>query len=261
MLLAQQKPLVVSQACRHPFHVGHKHQIGGAEPRAQQERPRGGKKRLLQGRGKPLELLAPRLFLSGRTARGAQPLAPGAKEQPLQLPQRQHRRIPHGRAEGAEGSLQGLKDAITFRDHAAIQLQGREHARGHQLLEPALLLAVAKHRDLADPVGDPLLLEPQPHLLAVGAPGVVIPIQGDPHLRFGAAKQPQGGLGIGGAVNGIVRPSPIVDGPLKLQPAGRFATGFRGRTFGKGKTHAINAAQPVLGNGAPPMTDLRIRYC
>ena len=63
MLLAQPKPLVVSQACCHPFHVGHKHQIGGAEPRTQQERPRGGPEDLFHGRGKPLELVAAGVFL------------------------------------------------------------------------------------------------------------------------------------------------------------------------------------------------------
>ena len=86
MLLAQPKPLVVSQACRHPFHIRHKHQIGGAEPRAQQERPRGGPEGLFHGRGKPLKLATAGVFLRRRTAGGAQPLAPGAKQQPLQLP-------------------------------------------------------------------------------------------------------------------------------------------------------------------------------
>ena len=44
---------------------------------------------------------------------------------------------------------------------------------------------------------------PQPHLLAVGTPGVVIAVEGDPDIGLGMSEQTQNGLGAGGAVDAI----------------------------------------------------------
>ena len=50
VLAAQQEAFVISQACRHPLHVGHEHQIGAAEL-PQQEGARLQLKGLLEGSG------------------------------------------------------------------------------------------------------------------------------------------------------------------------------------------------------------------
>ena len=144
-----------------------------------------------------------RSLLLGTEARAAQPLAPGAKQHALQLAQGQHLGVGHTRAQAAKGPFEGLENAVALGDQATIELQGREHAGGHQPPKPGFLLAVAKHGDLANPVGDPLLLQPQPHLLAIGAPGMVVAKQGDPHALLRLTKQTQTGLGAGGSVDQI----------------------------------------------------------
>ena len=127
----------------------------------------------------------------------AQPQAPGLKQQSLQLPQAPCLRAVHRQAQGTEPGFQGRQDVVTFRDQTALQLQGRKHAGGHTLKEPGLLAAVAAHRDLANSVGNPLELQPEPYLLAVGAPGVVIPIKRDLHALGRLSEQPQRRLGVG----------------------------------------------------------------
>ncbi len=161
-----------------------------------------------------------------RLARVAKPLAPGPKQAPLQLAKGQHVRVAEGPLQGAEGGFEGRQDLVAFGDQPAIELQGGQHAGGHPLPVPALLLAVAVHRYLADPVGDLPFLQPQPHLLAVGTPGVVVPIEGDPDVGLTAAKQAQLGLGIGRSANPIgLRSSQ----GLELVPAegGSKGEGFR----------------------------------
>lgn len=84
-------------------------------------------------------------------------------------------------------SLEQLHDKRRLGDDSAIELQHRQHARRNLLRERRLLVAVAPHVDLLDGVGDLLLLEEEPHLLAVGAPCRVIAIQVHPR-RLAAAK-------------------------------------------------------------------------
>ena len=154
-----------------------------------------------------------------------------------QLAQCEYIGILHPLAEGTKRLLKCLQDQIAFGDQMTVQLKGRQHPGGDDLLEPALLLAVAEHRHLADPVGDPLLLQPQPHLLAVGAPGVVIAVEGDAHLGFRPTKQAQAGLRIGGAFHPPLLQLSLTAGIallLELLPAQGLSQGHRwcGRVHG-----------------------------
>merc|ERR1719192_1432568 len=71
------------------------------------------------------------------------------------------------------------KDVVAVcHDLARVALDSRQHPRGTDLLVPGLLLPVAEHRHLAHLVRHLLLLQPEPDLLAVGTPSMVIPEQG-----------------------------------------------------------------------------------
>ena len=179
--------LVVAERGVHPLQVGDEDHIGATEL-AEEERPGRGLQGLLHQLGHANEMLFRRSGVGPMAFAVAEPLAPGPKEAPLQLPQRKHIRIAKALAEGAKGRFQFPQDHITLGDQAAIQLEGGEHPGGHPLLEPRLLLPVTEHRHLADPVRNPLLLQPQPHLLAVGTPGVVIAVERHPHLTLRAAE-------------------------------------------------------------------------
>ncbi len=198
VLLAQPKPLVVGKARGHALQERHKHHIGAGELGPQEKRAGGGRQGLLHGGSHPLKLRLGLGLLRRRSPRTAKPVAPRPKHPALQLAQGQHRSVLKRRAQGAKGPFQGFQDAVAFGDQPAVELQGRQQARRHQLLVPRLLGAVANHRHLANPVRNPLLLEPQPDLLAVGAPGMVIAVERHPHGIGGLTKQAQVGLGVGG---------------------------------------------------------------
>ena len=202
--LTQCKPLEVGERRIHALHVGDEHQIGGArccparmvgiEPAATTSGDR-----LLHLGGHPLELIPGTAFLVLAQAWGAEPHTPGAEQQPFQLTQTPHPPVMHASSHRPESAFKGLEDAIALRDQATIEFQSRQHSRGNQCREPGLLRAIAAHGDLADPIGHPAQLKPEPHLLAVRAPGVVVPEQGHLHVCFGMPEQPQAGLGVGGA--------------------------------------------------------------
>eukprot|EP00966_Prymnesium_polylepis_P004590 105094-Prymnesium_polylepis.2 len=94
---------------------------------------------------------------------------------------------------------------VALRDEAAVDRGGRQHARRHELLVPRLLLAVAEHRHLLDFVRHPLLLQPQPQLLAVRAPGVVVPVERYSDGRLWLTKEAQPCLRVGPAVGQVGR--------------------------------------------------------
>ncbi len=133
-----------------------------------------------------------------------EPLAPGAKQAPLQLAQCKNIRVLQTLCQRAKRLLERLENQVAFRDQVTIKLEGGQHPGGNDLLKPALFLAVADHRDLANPIRDPLLLQPQPHFLAVRAPGMVIAVEGDAHLRLGPPEQAQPRLGIGGPLHPLM---------------------------------------------------------
>jgi len=197
VLLTNPVALVVGEGGVHPLEVGDEDHIGAAEA-LQEERTGCGLEGLLHQAGDPGEVLLRGCAVGALAIAVAKPLTPGAKETTLELPQGEDIGITQPGLEGPESIFKGLQDHIALGVEPAIELQGGEHPGGHNLLVPALLLAVTEHRDLADPIGDPLLLEPKPDLLAVGAPGVVIAVEGDAHLGLRPTKQPQARLGIGG---------------------------------------------------------------
>ncbi len=152
------------------------------------------------------ELVAVELVFAIAAGRVTKPIAPSPEEQAFEATQGQDGRVSHAQVEGAKIAFEGDENIITFGDHPAIQFEGGEHAGGDFALVPALLFAVAEHRDFFDAVGDLLFFEPEPDFLAVGAPGVVVPVEGDADVGFGAAKEAQTGLGIGGTVDGVGLP-------------------------------------------------------
>ena len=194
--------LVVVKAGAHALDVGREHHIGGAEA-FEEVGAGGGSEGAIHPVGHPIEGGGGDLFRARRQARPAEPEAPGAKQLAFQLAQGQHAPIPQTIAEGPEGLLQRRQDVVAFGVEAAVKVDGGQHAGGHQAAVPGLLFAVAEHRDLADPVRDPLFLQPQPNLLAIGAPGVVIPEQGDAHGTFGLPEQAQQRLGVARTVHPV----------------------------------------------------------
>ena len=108
-----------------------------------------------------------------------------------------HVRSGHRLAEGPESRLQLQEDLIAFGDQPAIEIKGRQHSARNTTQKPGLFAAVAAHRHLADAVRNPFELQPQPHLLAVRAPGVVIAVKGDANSAFLLAEQAKNRLGIG----------------------------------------------------------------
>jgi hypothetical protein len=66
-------------------------------------------------------------------------------------------------------------------------------------------LPIAEHGDLVDAVGDLMLFEPEPNLLAVGAPGVVVTIECHTDVLFLVAEQAQTGLRVRRPVDDVRR--------------------------------------------------------
>mmetsp|Transcript_34519 Transcript_34519/g.67218 ORF Transcript_34519/g.67218 Transcript_34519/m.67218 type:complete len:286 (+) Transcript_34519:580-1437(+) len=183
--VAQAVALVVEQAGVHALDVRREDHVRRRE-RLQEERAVRLGDLLLHGAQLLLEE-RPRLLVDARVdrRRAAEPHAPRAEQHALELAARDHLGLAHAEAQRPELVLQGLEDDVRLGDDPAVQLHGRQHAARDLLLVPALLLAVAKHGDLLDAVGDLHLLEPEPHLLAVGTPRVLVAVQHDANLRLG----------------------------------------------------------------------------
>mmetsp|Transcript_11410 Transcript_11410/g.32377 ORF Transcript_11410/g.32377 Transcript_11410/m.32377 type:complete len:560 (-) Transcript_11410:207-1886(-) len=96
--------------------------------------------------------------------------------------------------------LQELHDHQGLCDQLPIHLNGWEQPTGHLLQELLRLVSVAPHVDLVDPVGDLLLFQLQPDLLAVRAPGCSVSVQCHPHLLLLLAKQAQLAVRVGRAL-------------------------------------------------------------
>ena len=218
MTEAQLVALVIGEAGVDPLEKGHEHQVRGAETRriaaaggslalGGEGFEKEGARALLQGLANfPRQEIEAGLgdpLLLGTPTRIAEPLAPGPEQAALQLPQGPDSGSVERPTEGTEGLLKGLKDAVAFRDQHAIEFEGRQIAAGHQIEIPPFLLPVADHRHLAHPVGDPAFLQPEPDLLAIGAPGVVVAIQGHPNGGLRLTEEAKGGLGVGGSVHPV----------------------------------------------------------
>ena len=97
----------------------------------------------------------------------------------------------------AECLVQHLHDRQAVRHEVAVDLDRRQEAVGHLVEEPARLVAVAPHVDLVDPVRYPLLLQQQPHLLAVRTPRGSVAEQRHAHLALGlGSEESQAGVGV-----------------------------------------------------------------
>ena len=92
---------------------------------------------------------------------------------------------------------------ITFGYYLAINGNSWQIPRGHYLFVPVLFGPITEHGDLLDPVWDLVLLEPEPHLLAVGAPGMVVTVESHSNILLGLSKESKARLSVGGAVREI----------------------------------------------------------
>ena len=125
---------------------------------------------------------------------GREPSEPGREELALEAQQRLHPRVllRVGRRAGQhrvlwEGLLDGHDDVIRLADHLAVDLGDRDAATRLQRPEPRRLVSVAVHVHLLDRVRHALLLEREPHLLAVRAPGRRVAVER--HARLLTVRQ------------------------------------------------------------------------
>ena len=160
MLPPQVVALVVGQRSIHSLHIGNEHQIhcpwsSCIQPRALLSK---------QFPFKPLrdlaELLPGPLIGPFPEAGSAKPQAPGLKQQPFQLPQSKSLTAVHRQAQRAEPFFQCEQDLVALRDQPPAQLESGKHAGGNPIEKPGFLAAIAAHGHLADPIGNPLELQP-----------------------------------------------------------------------------------------------------
>eukprot|EP00467_Chlorarachnion_reptans_P004636 CAMPEP_0114521902 /NCGR_PEP_ID=MMETSP0109-20121206/20452_1 /TAXON_ID=29199 /ORGANISM="Chlorarachnion reptans, Strain CCCM449" /LENGTH=490 /DNA_ID=CAMNT_0001703075 /DNA_START=381 /DNA_END=1850 /DNA_ORIENTATION=- len=149
-----------------------------------------------------------------------QVLAPGAEQGPLEPVQLLGLgRLPagdHVRLEVRELGVEELHDRDRVRVQPPVELHGRKEAVRHLVQEPLGLRAVAPHVDVVqeplglwavaphvdvcDLIGDALLLEHDPDLLAVRAPRRPVPVQRDPHIRLRVAEEAERRVRVGPAL-------------------------------------------------------------
>mmetsp|Transcript_86067 Transcript_86067/g.243119 ORF Transcript_86067/g.243119 Transcript_86067/m.243119 type:complete len:268 (+) Transcript_86067:651-1454(+) len=134
-------------------------------------------------------------------------LAPGAEKLAFELEKcvgalelrrvaRRQRRIV------GKGLVEDLHDDQTLGDHLAIELDYRQEARGDLTEEPLGFIAVAPHGHLLDLEGDLLLLEQQPHLLAVRAPASVVAVERHANVALALPEEAELVVGVGWAGTG-----------------------------------------------------------
>mmetsp|Transcript_2832 Transcript_2832/g.11329 ORF Transcript_2832/g.11329 Transcript_2832/m.11329 type:complete len:259 (+) Transcript_2832:2492-3268(+) len=186
---------VVAAAHHHAFVVGdaggdalqerREGKVDVADLLAQEVGPRAHDgQRIVGGVHDVLEVLHPLLV---RPA-AREPLQPPPEELALQLEHlvRQRALLAAGRRQHGRLVRKGLfdpaHDDVRLGDQAAVQFHDGQHAGGHLRQEGRGLVAVAAQGRLDHAVGDALLLELQPDLLAVRAPGGVVTVQRDAHV-------------------------------------------------------------------------------
>ena len=137
-------------------------------------------------------------------ARIAQPVAPGGKQLSFQSSQLANIGTVKWGSQFPERRLQRPNDPVRLGNQPSVELQGWQHPVRADPFVPVLFLAVAEHGHLPDPVRDPLLLQEHPNFLAVGTPGMVVSVQGNPDFTLWLAKQPQGGLAGCGSIDKVL---------------------------------------------------------
>ena len=223
--IAERPSLIVEERRVHTLDIWHKYEVGcrwfaaATDPRAGSAAKLG-----VETGGDLLERLLPHLLLLLRAAWIAQPLAPRPKKLPLHLALRCDHR--HWVTQRAKRLLERVQDDVRFGDEFPIELDRRQHARRYLALVPGLLLPIAEHGDLGNAVGHTFLLlqnghtrvswcvvfvwvscvrahQPQPDLLAVRAPSVVVPEECDSYRRLWMSMKAEQRLRVGRTVCGI----------------------------------------------------------
>mmetsp|Transcript_5228 Transcript_5228/g.14799 ORF Transcript_5228/g.14799 Transcript_5228/m.14799 type:complete len:286 (-) Transcript_5228:97-954(-) len=129
-----------------------------------------------------------------------EPLQPLAEKAPLQVHQLLGS-VMESTARRHQASVLGicvfdqLHDRPTFNVELPVQLNGRQQATRSLLKKTPLLRSVTVHVDLLHAVGNLLFFELQPHLVAIGAPRVIVPEQREPNLGLRAAERSNQCLG------------------------------------------------------------------
>eukprot|EP00404_Azadinium_spinosum_P056922 CAMPEP_0180769070 /NCGR_PEP_ID=MMETSP1038_2-20121128/40902_1 /TAXON_ID=632150 /ORGANISM="Azadinium spinosum, Strain 3D9" /LENGTH=120 /DNA_ID=CAMNT_0022803763 /DNA_START=195 /DNA_END=553 /DNA_ORIENTATION=+ len=115
-------------------------------------------------------------------------MQPGTEELTLQIEELRSA----GRHEGARAGevlLDELHNSGALCVEVAIHFQRRQQATGRLRKKGPRLRPVAVHAHLHHSVGDLLLLELHPHLVAIGAPSMVVTVEHHSHLALLGAKE------------------------------------------------------------------------
>mmetsp|Transcript_51872 Transcript_51872/g.103227 ORF Transcript_51872/g.103227 Transcript_51872/m.103227 type:complete len:279 (+) Transcript_51872:657-1493(+) len=181
----QSEPLVVGARGRHPLEKGSEHAVDQRELTSEEVGPSSDTKLAVDAAQQIFKVEALRTIGHGR----GEPAEPRREELALEREERAHARGLLGvrlgvGKEGAigEGALDGHDDVIGLTDHLTVHLCNRDAARRLHRPEPRGLFAVAVHVDLLHRIWHALLLEREPDLFAVRAPGGGVSVEGNAWL-------------------------------------------------------------------------------